>query len=171
MSGISTYTGRLFHPLDPKPHEIDIRDIAHALALKTRFGGHAKTFYSIAEHSVRVSRFLPPDLALWGLLHDAGEAYLADVPRPVKALIPAFVAAEENILRIIAARYGLCWPMPAAVCIADDTLLVTEARDLMACGGKDWGMTAAPLSEQIVPVTWHEAEALFLARFDELGAR
>src|SRR5271165_7548492 len=81
---IQTYTGRVMYPLDPRPEEINIIDIAHALSNLCRFTGHVRTFYSVAEHSVRVSQHCDPKDALWGLLHDASEAYLADMSRPMK---------------------------------------------------------------------------------------
>src|ERR1039457_118422 len=83
---IGTFSGLRFWPLDPNPEKILIDDIAHALAHQCRFGGHASRFYSVAEHSVHVSRLCPPEDALWGLLHDASEAYLVDLPRPLKQL-------------------------------------------------------------------------------------
>lgn len=81
---IKTYSGQRFHFLDPTPDEIHIEDIAHALGAMPRFGGHTSAFYSVAEHSINVSRLAPPILALDGLLHDASEAYLIDIPRPIK---------------------------------------------------------------------------------------
>ena len=81
---IQTMSGVIFYPLDPRPEEIRIEDIAHALSHQCRFAGHCREFYSVAEHSVRVSRELPQEFMLWGLLHDASEAYLVDLPRPIK---------------------------------------------------------------------------------------
>src|ERR1017187_10636100 len=77
---ITTFSGIHFWPLLPNPADIRIEDIAHALSNQCRFAGHAREFYSVAEHSVRVSQLCPPEDALWGLLHDASEAYLTDVP-------------------------------------------------------------------------------------------
>jgi len=81
---IQTYTGKKFWAFDAAIADICIEDIAHALAMRCRFGCHCKEFYSVAQHSVIVSHHLPPELKLWGLLHDATEAYLPDVPRPQK---------------------------------------------------------------------------------------
>src|ERR1019366_9954250 len=82
---IRTYSGVRFKPLDPDP-AVGISDIAHALANQCRFGGHSSAFYSVAQHSVRVSEICAAEDALWGLLHDASEAYLVDVPAPLKQL-------------------------------------------------------------------------------------
>jgi hypothetical protein len=168
MSWIQTYTGRQFFPFDPRGEDVDIRDIAHSLSFLCRFNGHCRVFYSVAEHSLRVSRLLGDDLALWGLLHDAAEAYLSDLPRPVKASLPAFVDMEARLLREIARVFGLTWPMPAEVRWADDVLLATEARDLMEPAPASWELDEQPLEGAIVPLAPEEAERAFLERFAAL---
>lgn len=180
--------GGRFYPLDPRPEEIHIEDIAAALAKLCRFGGHCREFYSVAEHSVRVSEYLQwlhantsgalePRrlLCLHGLLHDASEAYLVDLPRPIKrnATFANYRITELNLSCRIFERFGLrSDDMPWAVHNADETLLVTEARDLMNPG--DWtsysDIEARALPERITPWTWQEAEARFLARFHQLTA-
>ena len=80
---MSTYTGKKFFPFDPRPEQICIEDIAHGLSMLCRFSGQCPYFYSVAEHSIYVVHCLPDNLQLEGLLHDASEAYLADLPRPV----------------------------------------------------------------------------------------
>lgn len=77
---IRTHSGWL-HVLTPTPDEIHIRDIAHALSMICRFGGHVDSFYSVAQHSVIVSYHVPPDMALVGLLHDAAEFAVGDLPQ------------------------------------------------------------------------------------------
>jgi hypothetical protein len=168
MDWIQTWTGKPFRPLQPAPGSIDIRDIAHSLALLCRFNGHCHRFYSVAEHSVRLSRIVPPEHALWGLLHDAAEAYISDLPRPVKQQIPAFSAYEDHLLALIMAHFGQGWPMPAAVREADDRMLATEQRDLMAVPPEAWGLGIDPLAETISPLDPPAAEAAFLERFREL---
>lgn len=81
---IQTFSGKKFFPLEPEKNEYDIHDIAHALSLKCRFGGHCQRFYSVAEHCVRVADIVAPESKLWALLHDAAEAYLPDVCQPIK---------------------------------------------------------------------------------------
>jgi len=169
MSWIQTYTGKQFFPLEPRADDIDIRDIARSLSLLCRFNGHCKVFYSVAEHSVRVSNFLPRKLALWGLLHDAGEAYLSDLPRPIKAAIPEFSRIEERLLGVVADAFELSWPMPPEVKEADDILLATEARDLMVTPPASWELTSAPLEETIVPASPDDAMSYFLALFETLS--
>ena len=89
MTQILTYSGKVFDPVNPIAADIRIEDIAHALAHQCRFSGHTIEHYSVAEHSVRVSGLLedrgyPYRVQMWGLLHDASEAYLIDLPAPVK---------------------------------------------------------------------------------------
>lgn len=165
---IQTRTGRQFFPLAPDPDEIEIEDIAHSLAFLCRFNGHCRDFYSVAEHCIRVSRLVSPENALWGLLHDASEAYLCDLPRPVKYQLPTYREHEDRLQRVIAAKYALGWPEPADVKRADDALLATEKRDLMGPEPASWELAAAPLPERIVPLPPARARAAFLARFAEL---
>ena len=171
MSWIQTYLGEKFYPLEPRPGRVDIRDVAHALSLACRFNGHCQVFYSVAEHCVRVSHAVPGRHALWGLLHDAAEAYVSDVPRPVKRCIEAFGPMEDRLLAVILAEFGLALPMPSEVREGDEVLLATEFRDLMAEAPEPWPLAAEPLSLPITPMTWQQAERAFLARFEELTGR
>lgn len=117
---ISTFTGREFFPLDPRAEDVDPVDVAHALALKCRYTGHCMIFYSVAEHCVLMSDYLlsqglGPRAALYGLVHDAGEAYLPDVASPIKALIPGFKDSETRVLMAICERFALEFPFPDEV--------------------------------------------------------
>jgi hypothetical protein len=173
MSWIQTFTGKRFSPLAPCAADVDVRDVAHSLAMQCRFNGHCREFYSVAEHCVRVSRVADVaasrELALWGLLHDAAEAYVGDLPRPVKQQLPEFEAAEDRLLEVIVRHFGLGWPMPSEVRFADDTLLMTECRDLLCPTPEPWRLEGvAPLVDRIEPVSPQRAEEMYLARFHEL---
>ena len=174
---IQTFSGVAFYPLDPRPEEIRIEDIAHALAMQCRFTGHVRSFYSVGEHSVRVSQVCDSAEALWGLLHDASEAYLCDVARPVKHMefMEPYRGAEGHLLRAIADRFDLSprWPEPASVKHADKCLLAIEARDLMPTVWPDWRERWYPfIGDRDFSITrpWSpaEAEERFLTRFHEL---
>jgi hypothetical protein len=165
---IQTYTGRQFWPLDPRPDEIDILDIAHSLSNQCRYSGHVETFYSVAEHSVHVSHIVPPEDALWGLLHDASEAYLVDLPRPLKRhseMGYLYRGIEAQLMLNVCARYGLDIIEPPSVKHADNVLLSTEKRDLMKIPPKAWVETEPPLDMRIVPWTPLVAKERFLARY------
>jgi hypothetical protein len=167
-----TATGRQFWPLDPRPEEIHIEDIAHALAHQCRFGGHCRFFYSVAQHSVLVSHAVPDRLSLWGLLHDAAEAYLVDLPRPIKRysdLGYTYRVIEAQLMSAICRRFGLPIVEPSEVKRADDVLLMTEKRDVMPESQWEWRETAEPLTERIVPWNPGIAREAFLCRFDEIA--
>src|SRR5690349_19702773 len=106
-SWMQTFTGRRFYPLDPKVEDIDPTDIAHALSLICRYGGHVTRFYSVAEHCVLLSHAVSPENALWALLHDATEAYVGDMVRPLKQHMPAYRDVEDRLMLVIADRFGL----------------------------------------------------------------
>lgn len=124
---IQTYTGRRFHYDDPRHEDIHIMDIAHALSNLCRYAGHSDRFYSVAEHSVHVSRlFTDPQMRMIGLLHDATEAYCVDVPRPLKRRLPQYQDYEDALWPVIAARFGLPLAIPAEVHEMDTRMLITE---------------------------------------------
>jgi uncharacterized protein len=149
---IQTFSGLVMYPLDPRVSEICIEDITHALSNLCRFTGHTKTFYSVAEHSVRVSWECDPADALWGLLHDASEAYLADMSRPMKrspGFGPIYMEAEARLMRVICLKFGLSPECPESVKVADTRLLMTEKRDLMHGCNKPWEDVGEPLKARI----------------------
>lgn len=168
---IQTFTGRVFWPLDPRPDEVAIEDIAHSLAMQCRYAGHCRRFYSVAEHCVHVSRRVPPADALWGLLHDASEAYLVDLPRPVKMSIPQYRVIEAGVLRCIAARFRLGMPEPESVVRCDKAIVHDERAQLMAPMKRAdvaWRWGGEPLNVVIRGWTPATAERNFLGRFHQL---
>jgi hypothetical protein len=165
---MTTFTGRTLVPWRLTPADINIRDIARHLALTCRFNGALPAFYSVAQHSVHVSEYCPPGDALWGLLHDAGEAYLGDVIRPIKVhrSLTEFRMAEEIGLRAIAECFNLPSKLPESVKLADNRMLQTEWRDLR--DGRDEALQCEPYNFTLKPVAWDAAELAFLLRFNEL---
>lgn len=164
------YTGRQFWTLDPRPEDIDIHDIAHALALQCRYGGHCESFYSVAEHSVLVSYVVPPELALIGLLHDATEAYCVDVPRPLKVALSEYKDIEDRIWRAIATRFGLPLKMPQAIKDADNAVLLAEQQQIMKSAPAPWCIPGKPADVGIACLSPAHAEDWFLRRFKGLTA-
>lgn len=178
---ILTFSGVTFWPLDPRPEEVVLIDIAHALSHLCRFTGHVRTFYSVAEHCCRVHDLLlhshVAGHAAWGLMHDATEAYLGDVARPTKRAEQGFGAAyrvvEQRLAVVIAERFDLRPRLePPAVKGADDRLLATEQRDLMPASLDDlleWP-SEEPLEERIdMPWSPWRAKNEFAARAVRLG--
>ena len=170
---IQTYSGRAFWPLDPRAEDVELADIAHSLAHQCRFAGHCLKFYSVAEHSVILSRFVSKRAALAALLHDAGEAYLVDLPRPIKRAIPQYRAAEDAVFAAIAERFQLDG-IPDEVHEADRRILTDEMRANMAAPPAPWSTAAEPLGIRLHYWSPMEARRAFIARFNELaegGAR
>ena len=125
-SGILTFSGKFLDYLNPDPEQIDIEDIAIALSREARFCGHTKKFYSVAQHSVFVSKLLPPIFSLEGLLHDASEAYCKDLPTPLKNLLPDYQAIEERVDGVIRKKFGLPPKMSIEVKAGDHAALMHE---------------------------------------------
>lgn len=134
---IETYTGIKFHFLDPRREEIAIEDIAHSLAHQCRFSGHTRVFYSVAQHSIEVAK-LSGEALLTGLLHDASEAYIHDIPSPVKPHLKNYREIEDRIMAAIANKFNLIWPLPQIVKDADAICLKAEARGLLPSKGGEW---------------------------------
>ncbi|MEO1721009.1 MAG: phosphohydrolase [Pseudomonadota bacterium] len=166
---IMTASGGRFHPLDPKPDEVKLEDIAQALSNTCRYSGHCTEFYSVAEHCVHVSNFVPPQYAAWGLLHDAGEAYLADIARPVKPFLPGFAAIEKKIMAAVCTHFGLPLQEPTEVKRVDTAILVDEAQQLMDGDISGWHLPEPPLGVKLRPWSPEQARHVFLSRARALG--
>ncbi len=175
---IGTYPscGR-FYPFDPRPEEMHIEDIAHALSNTCRFNGHISRFYSVAEHSVHMADQLSDkgkNTQRWALLHDATEAYIGDMVRPLKhsSVLEAFRDTEDVIHICVAKKFGLSITIPKLVHEMDNVMCSTERRDLIY-GTAPWKSMPPPLardrfeipSRDIYP---KEAKAMFLRKFYEL---
>jgi len=171
-----TVSGRKMFFLDPKSEDVCIGDIAHALSLQCRFGGHVPKFYCVSQHCCYVVDILDSiccdkETQFIGLMHDAAEAYLVDVPRPVKLRLPEYSRMESVLLRVIFRHFGIDvkddqWK---AVKYADEVCLRTEARDLMG-DPEDWHWDprVKAMTQKIEPISPEEAEAKFLEKFHEL---
>ncbi|MHB8368941.1 MAG: hypothetical protein ACYDBP_04510 [Leptospirales bacterium] len=168
---ILTNGGRHVNLLSPRTEEIDIADIAVGLSRECRFSGQTQEFYSVAQHSVLASRIVPEELALEALLHDATEAFIRDIPYPLKKRLPEYKRIEMILDGIIRERFGLPTEMSPAVHQSDRILLATEKRDLMAEDSFPWPILEGvePLSDRIAPWSPGVAKKRFLHRFTELG--
>lgn len=161
---MQTYTGLAFDFLSPDPDKIVIEDIAHALSLLCRYGGHTRRFYSVAEHSIFVSQL--NHYRLEGLLHDATEAYLGDMIYPLKAALPAYKELEHNLMGVIAEKFNLTYPFPEIISIVDKRMLGTEREQAMLPCEKEWYHVGEPFPDlKLQFYDPKEAEERFLSRY------
>lgn len=194
---IQSASGLQVYPLDPRPEEIRIGDIAHALSHVCRFAGHSRFFYSVAQHSVLASLAATPASALPALLHDAAEAYMGDIARPWKRFLyvrvpgrgTEFIAPlksmEHELLAVILSALGCppeTDPVWEPVAEIDMRLLATEARDLMSPMHDEWSNTFKkspcearyaynPYPDEIEEWAPRTAKAIFLDRYAKLTRR
>lgn len=166
---LSTYTGHCIDLLNMTPDDVKILDIAHSLSQQCRFAGHTNQFYSVAQHSVRVALALPRHLQLAGLLHDATEAYVVDLPRPIKQLLPDYRILEERVWQVICFRYGLSTTLPIEVKRADERALMAEFQEVMTFQPPaNWFPGIRPLSPSCRTWKPEEARDAFLTLFGNL---
>lgn len=151
---IKTYSGIWFNPIHPTPDMIIIEDIAHALSHQCRFGGHVPKFYSVAQHSYECSLRVRDKLS--ALLHDASEAYLIDIPRPIKQKLTNYKEIEDNLMKIIASKFGFQYPLSPEVKEIDEIMLQLEWENFMIHTKSDLHILADP-------------KKVFLQRFKELS--
>lgn len=128
---VRTRSGQYVNLLDPDPKTLLIEDIAHALAHTPRFGGHLVTFYSVAQHSFLGSLELEHKLAFDFLMHDASEAYLVDIPSPLKAHLPEYKKIEHNMMVVLSKKFGFRYPLDPMIKLVDRHMLQREWDSLM----------------------------------------
>lgn len=159
---IRTFHGNYINPCEPGPETISIGDIAHALSMQPRFGGHLPMFYSVAQHCVLTCDYVTDEHKLAALLHDASEAYLIDVPRPVKERLTNYKEIENQLMAIIAGKFDFEWPLHPYVKSADEQMLRREWECLML-GGDVWEpieIWDQPLAKAKFLDTYHRLTAL-----------
>lgn len=202
---IQTYTGKQFWPMDPRTEEVDIEDIAHSLSLQCRFSGHCDRFYSVAAHSVSCAEFVAntyhkgdslwkefsldyseeaisyDDMICWALLHDSSEAFLLDVPRPIKPYLTNYKEIENRIMDVVAEKFEL----PK---LGEEHSLYLKSVDylMLMVEHKELGMAAKapspwkcpkilrnkwPTIKLIINNNWEQDKLEFLSFFETLGVR
>ncbi len=156
---IRTVSGIYMNVFEPTPEMIDINDIAHALSHQCRFGGHLSEFYSVAQHSLYVTEMTIQPYKLQALMHDASEAYLLDIPSPIKARLADYKEIEDNLMKIIARKFNFQYPLSDEVKICDKAMLEIEW---------DWLMLQTKHAGLLSIHTCATAKHKFLEKFYEL---
>lgn len=179
---IRLVTGDYFNVIDPEHpgnRPVPLVAIGRGLANTCRFAGQIEQYYSVAEHSVNASYMVPPEHAVAALLHDAAEALIHDITKPLKRALPDYQHLERILERRIALQYGLPDPMPPEVKAVDMALLYIEKAALCP-DDAEWFEAQAPTSEMIiqaggaVEISCQQPEAafrMFMGRAAELGIR
>jgi len=179
ITHITTYTGKVFDFLNPKPEMVCIEDIAHALANICRYTGHVKQFYSVAQHSVLMANADLPGDPLVRLLHDSAEAYIGDMASPWKRLLwvndfgdlISVKGFEQNVQAVIGMSLGVDLTHSVEVKESDIRMFWTEVRDLMPKMPEDfdWGPPRMePLEAKIIPWNPITAEGMFLSTYNKI---
>lgn len=154
---IRTFSGKWMNVFELDESMICIEDIAHALSNQCRFGGHLPKFYSVAQHSIMCSVIVPQEHKLAALMHDASEAYLLDVPRPIKKCLLNYAEIENDLMSMIAYKYGFQWPLHNDVKHADELMLQKEWNELVLGKPSDLDIFSS-----------HHSEKLFITEFNKL---
>jgi hypothetical protein len=155
MSWVQTFSGKKFDVLNPRVQDVDFTDIGHALSMQARFNGHTKQFYSVAQHCVIMSLAVPKNLEVYALLHDAAEAYIGDMPQPMKRLFPEFSDLEDSILLVIFKAAGIRPPSQdewRTVMGFDLRMLITERNQLMGIPPEPWAADGFKIKPLDVPL-------------------
>lgn len=166
---ILLFSGSYFDFEAPESSAFTIEDIAHGLSMICRFAGQCGRFYSVAQHSVHVSEIVPPEHAYQGLMHDAPEAFVGDMAKPLKVMLPEYSVIEKRVEAAVFRRFNVAAPLHPSIKEADVVMLVTEQRQLMK-NRDDWLYTRGrtPLDFEIPAWTPGQAKSRFLKRFHAL---
>jgi len=166
---IRTFTGKKLYWDHVEDHDFSVHDIAHALSMKCRWSGHTKVFYSVAQHSVMVSRLVAPEFKMDALFHDLSEAYMPDFPSPLKWFLrdqgfTVLSDMEKRLEKAAAKKLGLAYPRNPSIKHADLVMLSTESRALMPDGEERLGMIE-PMRDPLIPLSPADAKKLFLREY------
>ena len=167
---VHLYSGKLFYVLDPKVEDIELEDIAQSLSRTCRYNGHIEApFYSVAQHCVLASMFVNGDakMAKTALFHDATEAYIGDIVKPLKVLLPQIKEIEENLWKAISTKFDLNLEIPEEVHLVDRKLLSTEKRDFLPSSSY-WGDLPEPFGFKIFPQGPKDSYNSFMWAYDKI---
>lgn len=167
-----TYSGRRFYPDNPRAEDVDILDIAHALGMTCRYGGHVKQFYSVAQHSLLMAQEATPQNKMLALLHDAPEAYLGDVIRPIKHHLNLgdYMRMEKEVERVICEAFGIECPSICAEVKELDAAIIRDEREQLFVLNPE-PVTGLRLGVEIIPMSPETCRWAFLAAFERYGGK
>ncbi len=165
---LQTYTGKVVE-FPVTPDMFDVRDIAHSLAAQCRYTGHTRTHYSVAEHSCLLAEYFrkrgEPEFARYALVHDAAEAYVVDLPRPLKVLLPEYKKLIEPVEAELLNWFGLLCALPLPVVDADIRICLDERNQNMGPPPKDWEIPGPPLGVKLHCWNQMTAKAAWLNQY------
>lgn len=166
---IMLQSGAWFDFCAPASSAFTIDDVAHGLGNICRYSGQCTRFYSVAEHSLLVSE-TAIGFEFEALLHDAAEAFLGDITRPLKQMLPDYKRIEIEVERAILDRFGVSWPLPPQIKRADLRVLAAEQKQIMPEGTDGWvrGQKVEPAPVRVRHLPPEEAKKAFLARYEAL---
>lgn len=172
---IETYTGVRFSLSSPSPDDVSIEDIAHSLAYQCRYNGHIREFYSVAEHSCHIHDLLIREghrdqVAFAGLMHDSTEAYVGDLPAPLKSILPSYKVVEYSVWDAITVAFGLQLSLPQRVKELDRLMVLAERNHLKFGSDHDWGIVGEAPDIDIQCWGPQEAKNQFAIRFAKYRA-
>ena len=165
-------SGNYFDFVNPSTDSFTLEDIAQGLANTCRFGGHCHPYYSVAQHCILASHYVPQEHAMAALLHDAAEAFVGDIPSPLKQMLTDFEQFESLAHAAVAQKFKIPEQMHPCIKEVDLRMLATEKRDVMPKTDMDWTILSGiePFKEQIVPMSQRDAKIGFLVRYVEIKA-
>jgi hypothetical protein len=167
-TSISLLNGGFFDYEAPERSRYSIEDIARGLSHTARFSGQTNRVYTVAQHSVLVSKLVPPEHALEGLLHDGTEAFLCDVPSPLKRMLPGYVELEKRAEADMCKRFGMKFPFHPSIKEADIRVFLAERRDMQPCVKEVCYEGYEPYRNKIIAWDSHMSYIYFMRRFKEL---
>lgn len=135
---IRTHSGIYINIFDTTPEMICIEDIAHGLSFQPRFAGHLDRLYSVAQHSIKSAEMASEPNKFAALLHDASEAYMLDMPTPIKARMPEYQIIENNLMSVIAKKFGFQFPLDPEIKIIDKVMVNLEWEMLVMSNNKEF---------------------------------
>lgn len=173
--GIELLDGSMFSYADPDVSNISIEMLADVLSRINRFAGHTKYFYSVAQHAVNVSMIVAPGHEKAALMHDTAEAFINDLPTPLKIMLPELKEIEERIESRLAEKFGFPFPLSPEVKLADLQMLAIE-KEVLKPSSSRWTILDGVETDHVSDLVWmgqmgpETARRVFIQRWEDLNS-